>query len=131
MGDKLIQTENDYDKEVFNGDIGTVEQIDPEERQVVVRYDDRAVKYDFWGTGRSCPGLCSDHPQIAGIGVSSGGDPAGYATLYAAAKELDLHRHYTGQKLVVFRVACQFEREGTQTITSTAPGGTRRRTPSR
>jgi exodeoxyribonuclease V alpha subunit len=28
MGDKLIQTENDYDKEVFNGDIGVVEQID-------------------------------------------------------------------------------------------------------
>ena len=28
IGDKIIQTENDYDKDVFNGDIGTVEQID-------------------------------------------------------------------------------------------------------
>jgi exodeoxyribonuclease V alpha subunit len=45
--DKVIQTENDYDKEVFNGDIGTVEQIDPVEHQVVVRFDDRMVKYDF------------------------------------------------------------------------------------
>ena len=45
--DKVIQTENDYDKEVFNGDIGTVEQIDAVEHQVVVRFDDRIVKYDF------------------------------------------------------------------------------------
>ena len=28
-GDKVIQTENDYDKDVFNGDIGTIERIDP------------------------------------------------------------------------------------------------------
>ena len=46
-GDKLIQTENDYDKEVFNGDIGTVEQIDAVEHQVAVRFDDRTVKYEF------------------------------------------------------------------------------------
>src|ERR1700680_2450567 len=45
--DKVIQTENDYDKEVFNGDIGIVEQIDVVEHQVVVRFDDRMVKYDF------------------------------------------------------------------------------------
>jgi exodeoxyribonuclease V alpha subunit len=45
--DKVIQTENDYDKEVFNGDIGTVEQIDSVEHQVGVRFDDRIVKYDF------------------------------------------------------------------------------------
>jgi exodeoxyribonuclease V alpha subunit len=43
MGDKIIQTENDYDKEVFNGDIGTVERIDAVEHQVVVRFDDRMV----------------------------------------------------------------------------------------
>jgi exodeoxyribonuclease V alpha subunit len=46
-GDKIIQTENDYDKEVFSGDIGTVERIDSVEHQVVVRFDDRMVKYDF------------------------------------------------------------------------------------
>jgi exodeoxyribonuclease V alpha subunit len=45
--DKVIQTENDYDKEVFNGDFGIVEQIDSVEHQVLVRFDDRLVKYDF------------------------------------------------------------------------------------
>jgi exodeoxyribonuclease V alpha subunit len=47
MRDKVIQTENDYDKDVFNGDIGTIERIDPVEHEVTVRFDERSVKYDF------------------------------------------------------------------------------------
>lgn len=45
--DKVIQTENDYDKEVFNGDIGQITKIDPVDREVVVRFDQRLVSYDF------------------------------------------------------------------------------------
>ena len=45
--DKVIQTENDYDKDVFNGDVGTVERVDPVEQQVAIRFDDQIVKYDF------------------------------------------------------------------------------------
>jgi exodeoxyribonuclease V alpha subunit len=45
--DKVIQTENDYDKEVFNGDIGIVERIDPVEHKVTIRFDGRMVNYDF------------------------------------------------------------------------------------
>jgi len=47
MRDKVIQTENDYDKEVFNGDIGIVERIDPVEHEITIRFDSRLVKYDF------------------------------------------------------------------------------------
>src|SRR5437879_7495698 len=45
--DKVIQTENDYDKDVFNGDVGIIERIDMVEQQVAVRFDQRLVKYDF------------------------------------------------------------------------------------
>jgi len=45
--DKVIQTENDYDKDVFNGDIGQVVKIDPLEREVTIRFDQREVVYDF------------------------------------------------------------------------------------
>jgi exodeoxyribonuclease V alpha subunit len=45
--DKVIQTENDYKKEVFNGDIGAIEKIDPVEQELSIRFDDRLVKYDF------------------------------------------------------------------------------------
>src|SRR6516225_3344649 len=47
ISDKVIQTENDYDKDVFNGDIGIVDRIDAVEQQVAVRFDERLVKYDF------------------------------------------------------------------------------------
>src|SRR5262249_19716650 len=46
-GDKIIQTENDYNKDVFNGDIGTIERMEPVEHEVTIRFDDRLVKYDF------------------------------------------------------------------------------------
>ncbi len=46
-GDKVIQTENNYDKEVFNGDIGLISRIDPEEQELRVRYDAREVVYSF------------------------------------------------------------------------------------
>jgi len=45
--DKVIQTENNYKKEVFNGDIGVIEKIDPVEQEVFIRYDDRLVTYDY------------------------------------------------------------------------------------
>ena len=45
--DKVIQTENNYDKEVFNGDIGQIVKIDPIEREVTVNFDAREVVYDF------------------------------------------------------------------------------------
>lgn len=45
--DKVIQTENNYDKEVFNGDIGQIVKIDPIERDVTVQFDRREVVYDF------------------------------------------------------------------------------------
>ena len=45
--DKVIQTENDYDKEVFNGDIGQIVKVDPLEREVTVSFAPREVVYDF------------------------------------------------------------------------------------
>jgi len=46
--DKVIQTENNYDKEVFNGDIGQIVKIDVVEKEVWVNFDGRDVVYD-WG----------------------------------------------------------------------------------
>ena len=43
----MIQTENNYDKDVFNGDIGQIVKIDPGEREVVIRFDQREVVYDY------------------------------------------------------------------------------------
>jgi exodeoxyribonuclease V alpha subunit len=44
-GDKVIQTSNNYDKDVFNGDIGVITSIDTEEGQIKVMFDDRGIDY--------------------------------------------------------------------------------------
>lgn len=46
-GDKVMQVRNNYDKDVFNGDIGRVVSIDREVQEVSVNFDGRAVGYDF------------------------------------------------------------------------------------
>lgn len=46
LGDKVMQTKNDYEREAFNGDIGTVSQVDLEGRKLSVRFEQREVEYD-------------------------------------------------------------------------------------
>ena len=45
-GDRVMQIRNNYDKEVFNGDIGCVEKVDMEDRTLVVNFDDHLVEYE-------------------------------------------------------------------------------------
>jgi len=46
-GDKVMQIRNNYDKNVYNGDVGRIIRIDTFEQQVFVKFEDRKVKYDF------------------------------------------------------------------------------------
>lgn len=47
VGDKVLQTVNDYQKEVFNGDIGRVTALDLGEQELEVTFEGRPVVYDF------------------------------------------------------------------------------------
>jgi exodeoxyribonuclease V alpha subunit len=47
IGDKVMQIRNNYDLNVFNGDIGRVRAIDPVEQEVRIEFDGRAVTYDY------------------------------------------------------------------------------------
>lgn len=47
VGDKVMQTVNNYDKDVFNGDSGRIVRLDDVEQELVVRFDGRDVVYDF------------------------------------------------------------------------------------
>ena len=46
-GDRVMETQNDYDREVFNGDLGTVSRIDEDEGAVVVDFEGREVAYPY------------------------------------------------------------------------------------
>jgi exodeoxyribonuclease V alpha subunit len=51
-GDKIVQTENDYNREVFNGDLGFVVAADPEEKTVLARFEDREVLFTSDALGK-------------------------------------------------------------------------------
>jgi exodeoxyribonuclease V alpha subunit len=42
-----MQIENDYEKEVYNGDIGSIDDVDPNAGEVVANFDGRSVTYGF------------------------------------------------------------------------------------
>ena len=46
-GDKVMQIENDYDKEIYNGDIGLVADVDPEAGELTARFEGRDLVYGF------------------------------------------------------------------------------------
>jgi exodeoxyribonuclease V alpha subunit len=46
-GDRVMQVRNNYDKEVFNGDIGSISFVNEEDQEITVEMDGRNVAYDF------------------------------------------------------------------------------------
>jgi exodeoxyribonuclease V alpha subunit len=47
IGDRVIQLVNNYDKNVYNGDVGVIADIKPEDQILLVRYSDAIIEYDF------------------------------------------------------------------------------------
>ena len=96
--DKVIQTENDYDKDVFNGDIGQIVKIDPVEREVTIRFDQREVVYDFGELDEISLAYAITIHKSQGSEFPVGCHPAGDAAIPAVAAQSRLHRHHAGQK---------------------------------
>jgi exodeoxyribonuclease V alpha subunit len=48
LDDKVMQMRNNYEKEVFNGDIGRITSIDPENREVIITFDETPIPYNFF-----------------------------------------------------------------------------------
>ncbi len=47
VGDRVMQVRNNYDKDVFNGDLGRVKRIDLVEQELIMDVDEREIVYDF------------------------------------------------------------------------------------
>jgi len=47
IGDKVMQIRNNYDKSVFNGDVGRIQSISQEDRELVIDFEGRRLPYDF------------------------------------------------------------------------------------
>ena len=83
--DKVMQIENDYDKDVYSGDLGFVHAVDAEAGEVLVEFDGRVVAYGFGELDELVLAYATTI-QIAGARVSGRSDPADRAALHAPAQ---------------------------------------------
>ena len=96
-GDKVMQIENDYDKEVYNGDIGYVEDVDPDAGELTAGFDGRAVTYGYGELDTLVPAYAVTVHKSQGLGISRHRHPRPDATLRHASAEPALHRRDTRQ----------------------------------
>ena len=92
-GDKVMQIVNDYDKEVYNGDIGYVGDVDPEVGEVTVTFDGRVVTYGFGELDVLVPAYATTIHKSQGSEYPR--DHSGpHAALPDAATQPALHRRH-------------------------------------
>ena len=93
--------ENNYDKNVFNGDMGRIEMIDPSDQGVAIRFENQKVIYDFGELDQLSPGYAIS------IHKSQGSEfpvvviclwPCSSTRLLLRSAQPDLHRDHSGEK---------------------------------
>jgi exodeoxyribonuclease V alpha subunit len=97
-GDRVIQTENDYDKDVFNGDMGRILRIDEGEGALWVEFDGREVEYLFGELDELALAYAVSIHKKSGQRVSLCRDSPGDATLHAPAAEPYLYRSHSREE---------------------------------
>ena len=97
LGDKVMQIENDYDKEVYNGDVGYVDDVDPEGGELEVIFDGRSVTYVFGELDTLVPAYAATIHKSQGSEYPAVVDPGPDPALRDAAAEPALHRRHSRQ----------------------------------
>ena len=96
-GDKVMQIENDYDKEVYNGDIGYINDVDPNAGEVIASLRRSVCHIRIWRTRHASAGLRRDHPQKPGLGISRRSHPGAHPALRHAPAKPALYRRHARQ----------------------------------
>ena len=91
-GDKVMQIENDYDKEVYNGDIGYIDDVDPDAGELTARFRRPRCHLRLRRTRHARAGLCRDDPQEPRVRIPGGRHPGHDPALHDAAAQSALHR---------------------------------------
>ena len=97
-GDKVMQIENDYDKDVYNGDIGMVEDVDLDEGELAVDFDGRTVTFVFGELDTLVPAYAATIHKSQGSEYPVRRDPRDDPALRHATAQPDLHWRHPGQE---------------------------------
>jgi AAA domain/ATP-dependent RecD-like DNA helicase SH3 domain len=97
-GDKVMQIENDYDKEVYNGDIGYIDDVDPEAGDLKASFDGRSVTYGFGELDTLVPAYAATIHKEPGLRISRRDHPGPHPALRDAAAKSPLYRRHSRQE---------------------------------
>jgi UvrD-like helicase C-terminal domain len=92
-----MQIENDYDKEVYNGDIGYIVDVDPETRELKASFDGRSVTYGFGELDTLVPAYAATIHKSQGSEYPAVIIPVLTQALPNAAAKSALHRDHSRQ----------------------------------
>ena len=93
-----MQIENDYDKDVYNGDIGMIEDVDPDDGEVAVNFDGRTVTFLFGELDTVVPAYAAMIHKKSGVRIPRRSDPHHDPALRDVTGQLDLHRRHPRQE---------------------------------
>jgi hypothetical protein len=123
-GDKIMQIENDYDKDVYNGDIGYIDDVDPDAGELTARFDGRAVAYGFGELDTLVPAYAATTHKSQGS-VPRRRNPRVDPALRHAAAQPALYRRHAREaprragRPEEGRRHCLAQRVGTTTVVET------------
>ena len=96
-GDKVMQIENDYDKDVYNGDIGYIDDVDPDASELNVSFDGRSVTYGLGELDTLVPAYAATIHKSQGSEYPAVVIPIMYPALRHAAAESPLYGYHPRQ----------------------------------
>ena len=100
-GDKVMQMENDYEKELYNGDVGTIDDVDTNSGELIASFDGRSVTYGFGELDKLVPAYAATIHKSQGSEYSAVVIPV-LTQHYAMLQRNLLYTGVTrGKKLVV------------------------------
>ena len=91
-GDKVMQVANDYDRDVFNGDLGVITGLDMEEGELTVSFDGRPVVYGFGELDELVLAYATTIHKAQGSEYPAVVIPLTHAALHHAGAQPALHR---------------------------------------
>ena len=96
-----MQIENDYEKEVYNGDIGTINDVDSNSGELIASFDGRTVTYGFGELDMLVPAYAATIHKKPGFGISRRDHPGARPALRMLQRNLLYTGVTRGKKLVV------------------------------
>lgn len=98
VNDKVMQIRNNYDKEIFNGDIGIVASVDIQGRTLQVDFDGHLIEYDASELDELVHAYATTIHKAQGSEYPIGRDAGAHESLCHASAEPDLYRHHESKE---------------------------------